>query len=868
MGINSAVISRDMYAEASRYVMTVLQAGVPLVDADYNDQMVSFFTQLRRVVQSSLGDGAAGDAFKIVQNPIGLVNDFIIRGGTTLPSISLTVNADGSVVLPQPGPEQLFVKGHQAQLPADETYKAGVQTVPISVSFATAIFANDTLVDTAANYIPGSLVGKTLQPNLGNVATFIIIANSANTIQVGASMTAVASPGNRYRVYLTTPPAGPNRKDLVYLDVYLDEIDSVEDPNLLHTIDSINIEAMRRKKLIQTVLVREGVVLPLVIASGYNDADGNPHVLVPLAIIDRPGGNATIVDSMITDVRRKIFSLDAVSDQFVDVAGDTMTGPLVMQANIVLDPGRKVLGTCIIDGAALCPESVEQKHFKRTSHLLGRGNLTPTWNQVNNPADANHFLVHDNRYYTKDEIDNIIGVNLITNGLFDDCLDGWENGAPQPLYGYPPQEAANVVISCGLCGSPCGPVPCSCRTIQVHVPEFNRACYICVVRQEVCGGIRCGGDFLLIETVCVTKGNEAVRPFMILDLYSSCKYVGTKQIPMFTPPENDPLKPGLTIQDGFVRMEVPVSLAKCIDNVVMTLCFEIVPLSELPPLPIPETCDTCKQGVALDEGTGSLEFCIESLSGVDPWVSSRLFPIPVAVGNQIKMTVSTDAPGQTVSVVLFDSLGKKAYADRVLSGGQEELTVTTGTMVQPDGPVDFSQIAKWSIIWLNPVAGQHSNTDNWRGFTDAAPLLLEGWNDVVTSFTNLEVECGYAPDPISRSLVAPRSVAPRGPQEDLIIINGNGHDRTAPQQRALDRDILGHELATKCEVGAGDFDFAICGAQIRRISGAEGSGNALSACNLNTIPIIKRAFIDGRIEFTPAKNQVSTIIEVLEENCI
>lgn len=227
----------------------------------------------------------------------------------------------------------------------------------------------------------------------------------------------------------------------------------------------------------------------------------------------------------------------------------------------------------------------------------------------------------------------------------------------------PEQEAADVIVSTGLCGGACGS-SCGCRTLQLCVPAGNRVCFFCAIRQEVCGGIKCGGEFLLIHTLCVTRGDECVRPFFVLDLYSSCQYVGTLKVPM-ADPEQYP--DGVCQEHGFVRLEKKIELAGCIDNVILTLCFEVV------------------------------------LKGPPP-----------------------------------------------------------------------------------PYYGEY----------------------------------GYG---------------------------------QPPQQGG-----------SKCEVGPENFEFSVCAAQIRRISGLEGTGAPKSGCATNPIPIIKRVFPDGRVEFTPGSDQVATIIETLE----
>jgi len=848
MGASTAIITRRMFQEQKRYVQTVLQAGVPLVDADYNDQMDSNFTQLRRIIQSCLGDGALGDAFLVSQNLPNLVNEFLINGGDTLASVALTVKADKTVVLPQPGPEGMFNKGHHAQLWADETFMSGGQTAPVSTSLIQTVLPSDTLVDTAANFTPGALVGRVLTPDLAVPANaYAVVANGANTIQVGVSM--VAAAGAQYRVGLTTP--GAARKDLVYLDCYLDETNSTEDADLKHTIDSMTIEAMLRWKLVQTVKVEEGVALPYAMPSGWTDTDGNPHVVVPLALIERPAGNPTVTDAMITDLRRKLFRLDEIDDRFVNVTGDTMTGVLAMQANITVALGRKVLGTCIIDANALCEDTVAQRHMKRSSHLLDAVDNVPTWSEVNDPADPNHFKVHDNRYYTKSILDAMLGANLISNGMFMDGLDGWENLAPLPLYGYPQLEASRAIVAMSLCGATCEGGFCSCRSLQLYVPPSNRACVICVTRQEVCGGITCGGEFLLIMTLCVTKGEEAVIPFLVFDLYSSCQYVGTKRYAMWEPGLDDPEKPGITVQDGFIRMEKKVEWPKCIDNAVVTVCFEIVPLHELPPVPPePPACDVCRQGPQITEGTGALWACIESPVQITPFAMCRYFPAPVPVVDAVSFDVQSNRPGALLRTMLMDSEGKRAYHDDVPTGGVDSFLVTAASFQIPDGSFNWQSVVSWCLYWGDPQPYDEYVTDNWKIdnqlLRDRIDIPNVGsWDDLEYLFLNQLAGCGYQAEPD-----APRGImAPEGSR----------------QARQPEPDP--NPLSPACEVGPEAFEVSVCAVQMRRISGPEGEIDPGIGCKTNKIPVITTVELDGTVNFTTAHNQVATVVEVLEEEC-
>ncbi len=93
---------------------------------------------------------------------------------------------------------------------------------------------------------------------------------------------------------LTTPSAG--RTDEVYLDVYLDEIDTLEDPNIKDPV--LSLETSRRLKLKYEVKVAEGSVTP----ASYKAANGVTHYTAKLAVINRTATN-TIDANMVVDVR-------------------------------------------------------------------------------------------------------------------------------------------------------------------------------------------------------------------------------------------------------------------------------------------------------------------------------------------------------------------------------------------------------------------------------------------------------------------------------------------------------------------------------------------------------------------------------------
>lgn len=544
MGASTANISRRLYDERKRYVQTVLQQGVPLVDADYNEGQESFYAQIRRAVQAALGDGAPGLAFKVEERRQGgalVDNDFVVRGGFH----------------PRRGPERLWVAGHGAALYEDVRWSAAPEIAPRSTGMTAC-----ELHDSAAFFEPGALAGRTLVPNLANPAkTYAIVANTVNSITVaeGADLLADgARPGDPYRIALTTPAA--DRIDTVYVDAFLDEIDATEDPELLHTF-SAKLEAMRRFQLAQRVLVAEGAAPPAPVnpAELLVDADGNEHFILPVARIRREAGNPRIENRMIEDLRRQIFSLDQVEDRYVNAGGDTMRGDLTFA------PGTAIRGAGVVGEAEIRDDAVSQRKLQRVTHLLGDGGLVPAADRLP--------VVHDNRYFPKSVLATFFGPNLVVNGAFEQGLRGWIEKTPFPVHGAPgPHVMEKVRVGWRLCGPDC------CRGLFVHFHPGFKGCEVCAVAQEI--PVCSGGLFAWSQTVRVARGNARVRPFLAVGCFASDQFLGQLRVPFH---ETLDLGDGTTARvpvvlqraDGLRRLRTLVELDACVDRVIVALCFEV-----------------------------------------------------------------------------------------------------------------------------------------------------------------------------------------------------------------------------------------------------------------------------------------------------
>jgi hypothetical protein len=108
---------------------------------------------------------------------------------------------------------------------------------------------------------------------------------------------------------LNTPgPTQPDpRTDVVFLDVWLVEVDGTLDTDLLNAAD-IGLQTSVRQKPIWAVRVAEGIPVP-------PPATGHTHY--PLAQLVRPRGNNLIDATMITDLRKTILPLVEVEHRLL-----------------------------------------------------------------------------------------------------------------------------------------------------------------------------------------------------------------------------------------------------------------------------------------------------------------------------------------------------------------------------------------------------------------------------------------------------------------------------------------------------------------------------------------------------------------------
>lgn len=259
-----------MFQEELAYLQNRVQQGIPWLDDDDNDYQQSFCNQVRRVEQI-LGDGTSNNGFLLLGT--GANNDVTVKGG------------DGTAE----GAGRLWVRGFGCALFNDTTFAnvgANESSKSIHPRITNLIYdsglSQTALTDSAANWVVNELAGKTVTPNITRPAsTFTVVSNTRTQMTLSGDATQAAEIGDNYRVEMR-PTLGGSRIDYVYVNVYLDEYDATDDPNLIHQL-TVPTVAQLREKLIHTIYVREGADT----LTDYVDSDGNQHWVMKIAEITR-----------------------------------------------------------------------------------------------------------------------------------------------------------------------------------------------------------------------------------------------------------------------------------------------------------------------------------------------------------------------------------------------------------------------------------------------------------------------------------------------------------------------------------------------------------------------------------------------------
>lgn len=288
------------------------------IDADWNEFVLQMLRNMQRMAQRGFGDGSPDNGFNVIE-AFAPANNFTLQGGDAGANQG-DVEASG----------RMWVGGLPALLEDDIDYTAQADVGRIHAK-STALAAT-VLTDTSSRWVVNELKNRKLVPDATNPAnSYVIKSNTATTITIadGGDMVGDgAEAGDHYYVTLTQPAVA--RTDTVYLDVYLDEIDVSEDPDLDHGA-SFGAAGQRlgatRLKLITRVLVNEGGKghhVPSTVGASnadlfrkYQDSNGEDHWITPIATLARTAGQDNITTAMITDDRAKVWGVQAVRDGLV-----------------------------------------------------------------------------------------------------------------------------------------------------------------------------------------------------------------------------------------------------------------------------------------------------------------------------------------------------------------------------------------------------------------------------------------------------------------------------------------------------------------------------------------------------------------------
>lgn len=273
-----------LFTEELRRLAGLFQIGKAAVDADFNDISFSVVHQMRRIIENTIGDGSPNSGFLIVESG-SPSNNFTITGGTGTDD----------------GAGRFFGAGLPAVLNSDVEYSAAFDARMLRVMPQVTSVTALTLTDSAANWAVDEHAGKTFTPDVAIPATtFTVTSNTATVLTIGAGdLTAATDATKHYRIELTTASGGP-RVDEVFLDLFLDEVDEFEDPNLIHTDLTPDQASANRLALRQYVRVTEGLTAP----ADYVDTDGRQHYIFLIATLNRPDATADVLTAQIVDERR------------------------------------------------------------------------------------------------------------------------------------------------------------------------------------------------------------------------------------------------------------------------------------------------------------------------------------------------------------------------------------------------------------------------------------------------------------------------------------------------------------------------------------------------------------------------------------
>jgi len=318
----------SVFNEAKNYAGLLMQEGIPSTDVDENDGTLIGLFERRRLIQLFGEYGSPNDGFDILESTVTTVNNFNVRGGGP-------TNTDPEVA------GRWFMKGILCTLLTDvdyvndltAPYELSKKSLHPRVTRVSYVNPNTVIEDSAAEFVTSELVGRTI--NVGG-ADYAVVANTINSISVAGDQTGSINAGDHYILKLTTP-SGSAREDGVYLNVYFDEYDDGDDPELVQDVGGQPVTAQLRLKAMHTLFVREDVPGVGSDLDDYVDSDGNQHYVFKLAKIDRPDGDADIETGDITNYSPNI-GLENIGNETRAELKPVPTSPV--SANIYISDGK------------------------------------------------------------------------------------------------------------------------------------------------------------------------------------------------------------------------------------------------------------------------------------------------------------------------------------------------------------------------------------------------------------------------------------------------------------------------------------------------------------------------------------------------
>ena len=362
--------SKDTFDKLKHYVGVRLQQGVPLVDADWNEQEDIRRYELQAFLKWFVGNGVpeGNDGFRI----ISIVNKIILTSKKNEEGVSsVEVNQENSTAAKILGFGPSNYLASRAAPPAaqltgevtgDFEFKEKGLTLVVSANGMpkeTVTFRRGTFTAAQVAEAINSAM-KNLTASAGDGNDFDIKGGDGTAEGAGrclvegwdaineSDLKYSAQPlfdnkklagGKKWDVEPVKPLTTPklNRTDTVYLDVWEREVNALEDKDLFNRDIGVGVETCVRLK-------REWVVR---VAQGTNETkqlDAPPvgHVYYPLATLERVAKKAAINQKDIKDLRRTGV---AVSPEEITIKdGNVGIGTLTPQNKLQLGCGDIAIG--------------------------------------------------------------------------------------------------------------------------------------------------------------------------------------------------------------------------------------------------------------------------------------------------------------------------------------------------------------------------------------------------------------------------------------------------------------------------------------------------------------------------------------------